>query len=317
MKCLFMGTPDIAVPPLQALIDSSHEVVGVVSQPDRPVGRGMKVHSPPIIALAKKHKIKTFQPDSLKDPKLLESWKELGADVIVVVAYGKFLPQSLLDLPPKSCINVHFSLLPKYRGAAPVNWAIINNDEETGVTTMFMTLKMDAGPILKQRKAKILSEDTTDILGKRLANIGAELLMETIEDLDAGKLKPTEQNEAEVTLAPQLKKENGLIDWNKKAELIVKHIYGVTPWPGAFAYLESQASGVDKVRLKVYSPYALNRKTDDSPGTIVNLTPDGMEVAGHYDVVVITEVQPEGKRRMTAVDFVNGHKIQVGMRFTQ
>jgi methionyl-tRNA formyltransferase len=310
-----MGTPEVAVPTLQFLIDSPHQVLGVVAQPDRPVGRGMKMHSPPTIELAKKNKLATFQPETLKDEKVVQSWRDLNLDVIIVIAYGKFLPQSILDLTPHGCINVHFSLLPKYRGAAPINWAIMNNDGVTGVTTMLITPKMDAGPILKQQDTPILPEDTTTILGHRLANMGAGLLRETLSDLLAGKLKPHKQNESDVVLAPQLKKEDGLINWNQSASLIVKHILGTTPWPGAYTFLHHQEGDVDKTRLKVYSSEAVGQGTHENPGTILNITPHGLEVACTHGVILLTEVQPEGKRRMSTIDYVNGHQVKIGMRF--
>ena len=329
-KCLFMGTPSLAVSTLKALLDSSHSVLGVVAQPDRPGGRGMKIQSPPTIQLAKKHGLPTFQPENLKDPLFLQTLRTMAPDVIVVAAYGKFIPQVILDLPPKGCINVHPSLLPKYRGAAPINWAIINNDSETGVTTMIVTPKMDAGPLLKQRKTPILPEDTTEILGNRLANIGAELLIETLDELSAGRLHPTPQDESQVILAPPLKKEDGHIDWKKSAPLIIKHIYGMTPWPGAFSFLAGR-EGVDKIRLKIYSAFrvsgasempkpregtqAVGHKSSNTPGQILNLLPHGIEVASGQGAIILTEVQPEGKRRMDARDFLNGHPVTIGMRF--
>ena len=246
---------------------------------------------------------------------MLATWQSLHPDIVIVIAYGKYLPQEILKLAPQGCINVHFSLLPKYRGAAPINWAIINDEGETGVTTMVVTPEMDAGPILKQKKNRILPEDTAEILGKRLASVGAELLLETLADLQDHRLKPIAQNEREVILAPALKKENGLIPWEQQAATLIKLIHGVTPWPGAYTFLDRSGTGVDKERLKIYSAEAVGQGVHKNPGEILAVTSHGLEIACGHGVLLLTEVQPEGKRRMTIRDYVNGHKVTAGMRF--
>ena len=304
LKIVFMGTPETALPSLRALLESDHRVVGVVSQPDRPAGRGRQLTPPPVAALGREKKIPLFQPESIKNnPDFLKTLKELSPDLIVIVAYGRILPKEILDLPRQKCINVHFSLLPKYRGAAPIQWALMNGESETGVTTFYLAEKLDAGPVLMKKKTIIEPEDNTEILGNRLAVIGAQLLIETIEAIKGGSIDPIVQNEREVTLAPPLKKEDGIIDWGRKAKSLANQIRGVTPWPGATTHLKGKI-------FKIYSAEPLSKK--GVPGEVVQTGPEGFEVACGQGSLLLKEVQLEGGKRMGAADFLKGHPIEIG-----
>ena len=302
MKIIFLGSPEIAVPSLKALIDSGEQVVGVVTQPDKPAGRGRELHACAIAQCARGKGLPLLQPERVRDPAFLNELKGLSPDLIVVVAYGKILPKEVLELPTQKCINVHFSLLPKYRGAAPVQWALINGDEATGVTTLFLTEKLDAGPILLQRKLPIEPEDTAGTLGTRLANTGAELLIETVERLKQNDLPAVPQNEAEATLAPSLKKEDGRLDFSKKAKALWNQLRGMTPWPGGFTTLGGKS-------LKVWHATVLARH-GKRPGEVVALHPDGIEVACGDGALLLTEIQLEGKKRMPASEFLKGHPLR-------
>lgn len=300
-----MGSPEIAVPSLQALIEGGESIIGIVSQPDRPAGRGQGIASPPVAQRAREKKIPLFQPASVKNNQLIKTLNDLRPDLIVVVAYGKILPKEILDLPPMKCINVHFSLLPRYRGAAPVQWSLINGDEETGVTTLIINEQLDAGPILLQKKTPIEPEDNVERLSHRLANLGATLLTETISLLKANDLYPTPQNDQEATPAPSLKKEDGRLDFTQKAKGLVNQIRGMTPWPGATTSLNGQ-------RLKIFWAEELPRKPQGQPGEVVAVGPLGIEVACTGSSLLIKEVQREGKKRMPAGEFLKGHSLTPG-----
>jgi methionyl-tRNA formyltransferase len=309
MKILFMGSPEVAVPSLKTLLDDAkkNKIVGVVSQPSRPSGRGREISSPAVARFAKENNLLLFQPEKVKNnPEFLEILKSLEPDLIVVVAYGKILPKEILELPPKGCVNVHFSLLPKYRGAAPMQWAMIHEETETGVTTMKISQKLDAGDIYLQKKTAILPEDDAEILGHRLAIVGAQLLAETIEGIESDSLDPIPQNDAQATLAPPLKKEDGKIDWSEKAKTIASKIRAVVPWPGAFTFLNGKL-------LKIYHASPLPRK-QAAPGEILATNAEGIEIACAQDALLITELQLEGKRRMSASDFLKGHPLEVGQK---
>jgi methionyl-tRNA formyltransferase len=305
-RVLFMGSPEIAVPTLEALLQAGENIVGVVSQPDRPVGRHQVLTPPAVAAFAKEKNLPLFQPEKVKNnPEFLETIKNLKPDVVIVVAYGRLLPKDFLDLPPRGCINVHFSLLPKYRGAAPMQRALMNAETETGVTTFRIVEKLDAGPILMQKKVEIHEEDTTEILGRRLTVIGTQLVKETLASLRSGALKPIPQNDREATLAPPLTKEDGLVKWNEKARYVCGQIRGVTPWPGAYTFWENK-------RLKIHRAEILEGKRSAEPGTVTEIIEEGIEVACTNGALLLTELQLEGGRRLSAKDFLKGHAIAVG-----
>ncbi len=305
-RVLFMGSPEIAVPALEALLRDGENIVGVVSQPDRPVGRHQILTPPSVAAFAKEKNLPLFQPEKVKNnPEFLEIIKNLKPDVVIVVAYGRLLPKEFLEIPPRGCINVHFSLLPKYRGAAPMQRALMNAEEETGVTTFLIVEKLDAGPILMQKKVAIHEEDTTELLGKRLTVVGTQLIQETLAGLRSGDLKPMPQNDREVTLAPPLVKEDGLVKWNEKARYVGGQIRGVTPWPGAYTFWNGK-------RLKIHRAEILEGKRSVEPGTIMEVTEEGIEVACSNGALILTELQLEGSRRLPVKDFLKGHPMAVG-----
>lgn len=305
LRIVFMGSPPWAVPSLSALLQSGEKIVAVVTQPDKPAGRGRSLASCAVARFAGDKGLPLLQPEKIQDGPEIE---RLNPDLIVVCAYGKILPRVLLDLPPQKCINVHFSLLPKYRGAAPVQWALINGDTETGATTLFMTEKVDAGPILRQRKIAIKADDDRETLGRRLSNVGADVLLETMELLKSGNLHPLPQNDREATPAPLLRKEDGWIDFGKKATTLVNQIRGMTPWPGAYTTLVGKA-------FKIYRAEILPRQHPGQPGEIVTAGPLGIEVACGQESLLLEEIQLEGKKRMPAAEFVKGHPLKTGTRF--
>ncbi|MEI8355643.1 MAG: methionyl-tRNA formyltransferase, partial [Deltaproteobacteria bacterium] len=240
LRIIFMGTPEFACPTLQRLIDRDEEVIAVVTQPDRPKGRGQKMVPPPVKELAGKHGIPTLQPVKVRAPEFIEVIKGMNPDLIVVVAFGQILPKTLLEIPLLGCINVHASLLPRYRGAAPLNWCIINGEAETGVTTMLMDAGLDTGAMLLKKTTPIDPDENSQSLHDRLSLVGAEILSETINMLVTGKLAPEQQDDALTCYAPMLKKEDGLINWNKDALTIKNMVRGMSPWPGAFTWLEGK-----------------------------------------------------------------------------
>jgi methionyl-tRNA formyltransferase len=305
MRIVFMGTPDFAVPSLEALLKSDDEVVGIVTQPDRPKGRGQVLTPSPVKLLARREGIPVLQPTKMKDPEFLSALTAWKPDLIAVAAFGRILPLVILMLPPKGCINVHGSLLPKYRGASPIQWAIINDEQETGITTMLMDEGMDTGAILLQERIPIKSDDTAGSLSPRLAGLGGRLLVETIVKLKAGTLVPRQQDHTQATMAPPLKKEDGVIDWTLPATVIANRIRGLTPWPGAFTFL-----GTD--RWVLCRTVVMTEATAGIPGQIVTVTKDALHVATGGGVLVITELQPANGRRMTTAQYLAGHLIQVG-----
>jgi methionyl-tRNA formyltransferase len=308
MRVAFMGTPEFAVPSLEALLKSDDEVVGIVTQPDRPKGRGQILTPSPVKQIAVREGLPVLQPIKMKDPDFLAALTGWKPDVIAVAAFGRILPPAVLTLPIKGCINVHGSLLPKYRGAAPIQWAIINGETETGITTMLMDEGMDTGPILLQEKIPIAPDDTAGSLSPRLAELGGRLLVETIARLKAGTLVPRPQDNTLATMAPLLKKEDGLIDWTLPAVAIVNRIRGLTPWPGAYTFL-----GPD--RWVLCRAVALNQPGSGPPGQIMAVTKDAIHVATGSEILAITELQPANSRRMTVMQYLAGHAIHVGARF--
>ncbi len=309
LKILFMGSPEIAVPSLKAIVESHHQVVGVVSQPDRLAGRGRELTSPAVALVAKEMGLPLFQPSKIKEnPEFVETLKRLAPDVIMVVAYGKILRKDILDLPPKKSINLHFSLLPKYRGAAPVQWAIINGESETGVTTFFITEGVDEGPIIISKKVPIEPEDNTELLSARLSIAGAQLLMDTLEAVGEGDAPSVPQNHRLATLAPPLKKEDGCIDWSRKATTLLYQIKGMNPWPGTYTFLKGKF-------LKIHRAEVVPRKTSATPGEVILAGPLGVEIACGQGALLLKELQIEGKKRMEISEFLKGHALTVGERF--
>ena len=307
MRLVFMGTPESAVPTLQRCLQEGHEVVAVWTQPDRPSGRGNKVSASPVKDFALSHGLTVHQPSRIKTDEAIELFRSHDADVAVVVAYGRILPQSFLKTPKHGCVNVHFSLLPKYRGAAPVNWAIVNGEPETGVTTMMIEPELDSGPILLQRSTPIGATETTPEVMQRLSGMGADLLAETLRDLS--ELKPRQQNHEQATFAPLLQKEHGLINWASNATSIDRAIRGFQPWPNG--YTSYQSRGLTLWRSE---PVAQSNE-NLAPGQVLVARGDAFIVAcGEQSALRIIEVQPEARRRMNVRDFLNGLHVKVGDR---
>jgi methionyl-tRNA formyltransferase len=308
MRIVFMGTPDFAVPSLKALLQSGHDVVGVVTQPDRPKGRGQELAASPVKQLAARHRIPVLQPLKMKDPAFLDALSAWKPDLIVVTAFGRILPKVVLDLPPHGCINVHASLLPKYRGAGPIQWAIIRGEQETGITTMRMDEGMDTGAILLQETVPITPDDTAGTLSSRLADVGGRLLIVTLSQLLAGTVTPRLQDSSQATMAPLLKKEDGLLDWTLPALDLANRVRGLSPWPGAHTYL-----GED--RWVIWKASALERSATTAPaGTIVDATKEGIAVSTGRGVLRIMQLQPANSRRMSAAEYLAGHALTPGLR---
>ena len=308
MRIVFMGTPEFAVPSLAALLTSKHRVVGVVTQPDRPKGRGQELAASPIKQLAGQHKIPILQPLRMKDPGFLDALSAWKPDLIVVAAFGRILPKIILDVPPHHCINVHASLLPKYRGAGPIQWALIRGERETGITIMLMDEGMDTGAILLQAKVPITPDDTAGTLSSKLAEVGGRLLIETLAGLQNGTVTPQPQDSSQATMAPLLKKEDGLLDWSIPALDLANRVRGLSPWPGAYTYL-----GED--RWVIWKSQALHRSTAAvPPGTIMDATKEGLIVATGSGLLRIMEFQPANSRRMSAAQYLAGHTLAPCMR---
>jgi len=313
-RIVFMGTPEFAVPSLQALLDADPatvgQVVGVVTQPDRPKGRGRQLAPPPIKVLAQRAGLPLVQPLKMKDPAFLDTLRSWTPDLIAVTAFGRILPPVVLDLPPMGCVNVHGSLLPKYRGAAPIQWAIINGETETGITTMLMDPGLDTGPMLLRETVPILPTDTAGDLAARLAPIGGKLLVQTIIGLKNGTVTPIPQNHAHATLAPLLKKEDGMINWKDEASALANRIRGLTPWPGAHT-----SCGEERWQLWRAQAAPVGC-TEAEPGTILEVTKDALRVATGKGSLVIQEIQPASGKRLAVQHYLAGHPIAVGVRLT-
>jgi len=306
MKILFMGTPRFAVSSLDTLSNAGEELIGVVTQPDRPKGRGERITSSPVKDWAVAKGVPVYQPNKVRDPEFLKQLRDLVPDLIAVVAFGQILPKALLEIPRNGCVNVHASLLPKYRGAAPINWAIIRGERETGVTTMLMDEGMDTGPILLQERVLIEPNDTAESLAERMQGIGAKLLVRTIAELKAGGLKPRPQDSSHATMAPLLKKEDGLILWDQPAEAIVNRVRGLVPWPGARTFCGPQ-------RWQLWKVSALDSSfRRATPGEILEVQKDGVLVATADQTIRIEELQPENKRRMKVREYLAGHDLKAG-----
>ncbi|MBD5084411.1 MAG: methionyl-tRNA formyltransferase [Clostridiales bacterium] len=311
MRIVFMGTPDFAVLSLKALAEAGHEIVGVFTQPDKPKNRGMKLQQSPVKECALAMGMSVYQPAKMRDGEALGVLRELNPDLIAVAAYGKILPVDILELPRLGCVNVHSSLLPRYRGAAPINWAILNGEDETGVTIMYMAEGMDTGDILAQAKTPIDINENAAQLFERLAQMGADLLVETVKELDAGTAKAVPQDDALSSHAPMLSREQSPMDWNKTARQLHDQARGLYPWPAATAVL-------DGVRCKILRTALPGETTNKAPGTVLQADKKGLRVAcGDGGVLDILELQPDGKKAMAAPAFLLGHPVPVGTTLTK
>lgn len=309
LRTVFMGTPEFALGSLEGLLAAGVNLVGVYTQPDRPKGRGKKLAASPVKQLALEHQIPVFQPQKLRDPLAVAELQELQPDLIVVVAYGQILPKVVLDIPRYHCINVHASLLPKYRGAAPINKAIINGETETGVTTMLMDVGLDTGDMLVKRSLEIGSNETAGQLHDRLALSGREALEETLRQLCTGTLVAEKQDDDLSCYAPMMKKENGLIDWQKSAVEIHNQVRGLDPWPGAYTHLDGEV-----LKIAVTTVAA---DISGEPGTILSADKTGVVVACGEGSLVIDGLQLPGKKRLSAMNFLSGRPLFTGTQLQQ
>jgi methionyl-tRNA formyltransferase len=298
-----MGTPAFALPYLQILHEKNYPIIGVVSQPDRPQGRGLKKVAPPVKILAQELGLPVFQPEKVRDASFLETFYQLKPDMVVVVAFGQILPKEIIDYPPMQCLNIHPSLLPKYRGAAPLNWQIIRGETKTGVTIMLMDEGMDSGDILMQEETEIGETETFGELHDRLSILGATLLMKSIDQVVQGTAKRIAQDSSGVTFAPRLRKETGKINWRDNVFDIVNLIRGLSPSPAAYTLLEGQV-------LKIFSAEANQNKASEPPGTIGATSPERLPVAAADGYVILKDVQLAGKKRMLITDFLRGYRLK-------
>ena len=311
MKVVFMGTPDFAVGALQAIIDAGHEVLLVVTQPDREKGRGKEVQFTPVKECAVKAGIEVFQPVKIKTPEAVAKLKEYDADIFVVAAFGQILSQEILDMPKFGCVNIHASLLPKYRGAAPIQWSILDGEKETGVTIMQMNAGLDTGDILLQRKFDIADDETGESLFDRLAVLGAETIVEALPLIEAGKLTPIPQDDAASTYAGMLKKDMGLIDWTWDAGKIERYVRGLNSWPSAYTYINGKQLKIWGAEV-IEATEATNDFSEANAGSIAALNKDSIDVMTGKGQLRIKVIQLEGKKRMDVGAFLLGYKLNVG-----
>ena len=305
MRIVFMGTPDFAAASLQKLIDEKFDIAGVFTQPDKPKGRGMELAYSPVKELALANGLPVYQPAKMRDGTALEIIKELAPDILAVVAYGRILPDDILAVPCYGAVNVHGSLLPKYRGAAPIQWAVLNGDKVTGVSTMYLASEMDTGDVIYTAETEIGEFETSGELFDRLKVMGAELLCRTLRDIESGIAPRTPQEHDKASYVKMLDKSLSPIDWSKDARGVIKWIYGMQPWPVATAELDGAV-------YKIFAAAYTDTHTDKAPGTIIATGKDGIEVAcGGGETVMIKELQAPGKKRMSAADFLRGHSIKL------
>lgn len=307
MKLLFLGTADFACPTLEALLASRHELLGVVTQPDRPKGRGQKRIPTPVKSIALRAHLPVYQPEKIRDPAFLKILQSLGPDLMVVVAYGQILSAAVLAVPPRGCVNVHGSLLPKYRGAAPIVRSILGGETRTGITTMFMDPGMDTGPILLTEETEVGEEDTAGTLHDRLAQIGARLLLLTLDGLEQNTLKPKPQDHSQATLAPKVEKEEAHILWGAPARQIFNQIRAFDPWPGAYTTWAGRT-------VKLFRPRLMEAGGKEAPGTVVQASAEGIRIASPRGTLLIREVQMESRPRMKVSDFLRGTPLTPGIR---
>lgn len=308
MRLLFMGTPQFALPSLCALTQANHEIIGVITQEDKPAGRGQELTPPPVKVWAEERGIPVYQPPRLKDLSFLEAMGALAPQAIVVASYGKIIPEVLLKLPPYGCLNVHASLLPQYRGAAPINWAIINGEQVTGITIMETVAELDAGPIILQKELPIEPGDNAGSLHDKLANLGASLIVEALKLVEEGRARRIPQNSALVSFAPKLKKEDGQINWDDLAPRIHNRVRGLTPWPSAYTFIRGVRTKIWETKVGPEKDLPLAK-----PGMIMGFKENlGVIVACRDGGLWILKLQPEGKKIMTVDEFLRGHRSYMG-----
>jgi len=305
LRIIFMGTPDFAVPVLQSLINSRHEVVAVVTQPDRPKGRGKNMQFSPVKECALAHNIPVMQPVNVSVPEVIDELRAYEPELIVVVAFGQFVTKKIREMPKYGCINVHASLLPKYRGAGPIQWAVIDGEKESGVTTMQMDAGLDTGDMLLKTVVPLEKEETGGSLFEKLSKAGANLLLETLEKLEEGSIVPEKQGESPTPYAKMLTKEMGNLDWNKEAVLLEQLIRGLNPWPSAYTHLNGKT-------LKIWSAQVEERETTEKPGTVVEVNKKELKVQTGKGILSLKEVQIEGKKRMEIDAFLRGNTVEEG-----
>ena len=303
MRVVFMGTPDIAATCLKKIIADGFEIAAVYTQPDRPKNRGMKLACSPVKEVALAHGLPVYQPENFRDPETVQQLRELKPDVVAVVAYGRILPQSVLDIPEKGCINIHASVLPKYRGSAPYQWAVLDGLQETGVSAMYLCREMDAGDVIDVAKTPIGPDETAGELLDRLAVLGAELLSKTLSAMKQGEVTAVPQDASQVSYAPMLDKTMCPIDWNVSAQKVHDKVRGLNPWPVATAEIQGK-------RFKIYTTAVIREEHQAQPGTILGLTKTGLRIACAQDAVEIRVLQAEGGKRMAAPDYFRGHPLE-------
>jgi len=311
MKILFMGTPDFSVPTLEALIESNHEIIGVVSQPDRPKGRGKQLQPTPVKEVALKHGLKIWQPKRVKDEAFLEEMEALEVDLAVTIAFGQIVPQRFLDIPKYGCVNIHASLLPKYRGAAPIQLAVMNGDAVSGVTTMMMDVGVDTGDMLLKEEVVLEDKETGGSLFDKLSLIGGPLLLKTLAQMEAGTLVRVPQNNEEASHAPMLDKKMGNIDWKSEAAVIERLVRGLNPWPSAYTYLAGKM-------LKIWEGEVVDLPdTEETPGAVSAVGQDSFIVRCGNKGLLIKSLQLQGKKRMATGDFLRGYSVEPGVILSQ
>ena len=310
MKVLFLGTSEFALPSLKNLLGSSYEVLAVVTQPDRPKGRGQKLFPSAIKSLALAKNLPIFQPEKIRDPVSLEVLQSCRPELIVVVAYGQILSSSVLSIPPRGCVNVHASLLPQYRGAAPITWAILNGETRTGVTTMFLDAGMDTGPILLTAETPIEQEDTAGTLHDRLSRMGADLLRKTLDGLEKGQITPRSQDHSQATYAPKIDKEAGWINWDHPARELFNFLRAFDPWPGAFTFWKGRMLKLFRPRF----PEEMGKDVREAPGTITRVGAEELYIATSRGDLSVRELQLANRPRMGVAEFLRGHPLQAGVR---
>lgn len=314
MRIIFMGTPDFSVGTLEMLIQAGHEIVLAVTQPDKPKGRHKAMQPPPVKEAALAHGIEVYQPRRVREPECIEYLRNQQADIIVVVAFGQILPKEILELPPKGCINVHASLLPKYRGAAPIQWAVINGEAVTGVTTMRMDEGLDTGDIILKTEVSLMEDETGGTLFGRLAKAGAELCVKTLEAIEQGTVTYTPQDHAAATHTTMIKKQLGEMDWAKPAKELERLVRGLNPWPSAYTYLDGKTLKIWKAGVQEEPQEAGQGFKEAVPGTVTNVTRNAIWVQTGQGILILEELQLEGKKRMPTDAFLRGFPLEAGKK---